>query len=111
MKETLCSTTQTATPPAAIIAHDLLDGLVGLAFDAGHRLVEQQALGVVHQRARHADQLLLAEGEVATIRSLRDLRQTDPLENGVRAVARCRARSSATRPRPQHDIEQHRSPG
>ena len=54
------------------IAHDTLDQRIGLPFDAGHRLVEQQALGVVHQGARHADQLLLAEGDVAD-RRLRDI--------------------------------------
>ena len=64
MKATLCSTTQIATPRGGDLANDALHGLVGLALDTCHGLVEQQAARVVHQGPCDPDQLLLAEGQV-----------------------------------------------
>ena len=51
--------------PRRHVAHDALHRFVGPAFDPRHRLVKQQAPRIVHQRARHADELLLAIGQIA----------------------------------------------
>lgn len=104
MKATLCSTTQTATPLAASLSHDCLDGLVGLPLNPGHGLVQQQAARVVHQRAGDAHQLLLAEGEFA------HRLPGDPGKPGVRKdVARAGAVRLALAPYPpgrQHRTQQ-----
>jgi hypothetical protein len=86
-----------------LVAHDLLHRGVRLSLDAGHRLVEQQHLAVVHQRARKSHELLLAEGQLAR-QLVRRRGEPDALEDLARALHRPGARIVA---RPHEQVVHH----
>ena len=58
------------------IPHDLAQMHAGRGIEAGGRLVEQQHLGPVHERAGEAEPLLLTAGEHAR-RLLREIGESD----------------------------------
>ena len=81
-------------PGAALQQLDqrLLDQHLGVGIDAGRGLVEHQDLGVGHQRPRKADQLALAEREVAAaLLELGVVAVRQLLDEVVRADGLCRA--------------------
>ena len=70
------------------LAHDTLHRLIGLPLDAGHRLIEKQALGVTHQRTRNPDQLLLAVRQIGH-EIVGDLGQPNLGQNTLCLLAGC----------------------
>src|SRR5262245_52252008 len=85
-------------------ANNLLHRLIGLAFDTGHRLVEQETAGVIHEGAGDADELLLSIGQIAD-RFVGAIRQTDAGENVERLGAGGLGRG-ADFVRPKHEGDQ-----
>ena len=85
------------------LANDLLHGLIGLAFDAGHRLVKQETAGIIHQRAGDAHELLLSIGQVAD-GFIGGIRQADA---GEKSRALARAALAAERILPGRNMSVH----
>ena len=66
-----CVASRTILPACRCSSMTCEDDLLRAGVDAVHRLVEQQHVGLLRQRARDEHALLLAAGELADLRVLR----------------------------------------
>ena len=75
---------------AAPLVEQLQDAVVRRGVDAGHRLVEQDHVGLLRQRARDERAPLLAAGQLADLplREVRDAEMLHRVQRDVLVLAR-----------------------